>query len=553
MPLLTVEKFIGGLHSPDVTSDIQQDPTDATDILNVEYYPRGTISKREGYVSYNLSSSPITGVMSIFPWRDADFTNTNLVYTSTSGANVSADVYTLSLSGDTVLLTKVFSAQCYPASAWSPKLSADEIHVASYGGSAVAVAGGSDCPLVYASSPGSAVVWSGIPSGAKHIAAWGQYLFLGNLYSATTRKRSRIRWNSSGDMDNWPTTYYIDLDPDDGDEITGMRALGDYLVVFKKNKIFIVYWQGGALLFRELRRSSTVGCISGRTIIEKDQKLYFLGDDGFYSFDGTNLVELSKKIKDKVYEIDPSVPWLHHAEIYESHRQIWFGVSKYADGQQYLQSYQRYANRIYVYDWELENWTMYDIPSTAFANVLLGTEYYWYDLTETYASNTRTIGSYTGAESPIFLIGHANYTDSSRKSCLSKFGGSSSDISTTAIDAYWQSIWFDLGDPTINKRYTRWTILANQESTSTAISLTAQLHEDFKSTTYLLDDGTSSSHTVYLTGSSSYNTNNPLEQRIDTSRTCRAFQVKIRNNIANEKFTVHKMVVDGMTKGRTKV
>jgi hypothetical protein len=554
MPLITIEKFVGGWHSSNVTSDIQQDPTDATDLLNVEYYPRGTISKRGGYVSYDMSSNPLTGVMNIFPWKDNNFSNTNLVYTSTSGANVSGDVYTLTISASTATVSKVFSAVSHPASSWSPKLSADEVHVASYGGSAIAVAGGSDCPLVFATSPGCAVIWSGVPSGSKYVVAWGQYLFVANLLVGATRNRSRIRWNTNGDMANWPSTYYIDLDPDDGDEITGMRALGDYLVVFKRNKIFVIYWQGGALLFKELRRSATVGCVAGRTIVEKDQKLYFLADDGFYSFDGTNTTELSKKIKDKVLDIDFSVPWLHHSEVYESHRQIWFGVRhKMVAGEEALQDYQKSANRVFVYDWELDNWTIYDIQASTFANIMTSAEKYWYDLIENYSSNTNTIGSYTGAESPIFLLGHSNYTNSVKKSCISEFTNSTVDITSTPINAYWTSIWFDLGDPTINKRYTRWTILANQESTIDAVALTAQLYEDFKPTSYTLDDGSTSTHTVYLTGTSSWEDNNPLECRIDTSRTVRAFQVKLSNNIANQKFTVHKMVVDGMAKGRTKV
>ena len=553
-PLETIENFNTGWASSGVVGHLTFPPDAAYDVKNIEWHPRGAMSKREGFLSYNLSSTPISGVMNLYPWKDKNGTDITFAFTTTSSGNLSADVYSLALTaGSTTALTaqKLLSAESYAnrANLWNPNISADEVHVTSYGGSAIAVAGGAGPPLMCSGVNTSAVPATSIfYSGAKYIEAWGNYLFLGNIIEDGVRQRSRIRWNlGAGSVwlsaTSWPASYYIDVDADDGDEITGMKLLKDFLVIFKRHKIFLVWYTGDATIFTYRRQSADIGCMAGRSIIQKGEYLYFLGDHGFYRFDSESPVEISQKIKDQVIDnISHSLPSLCSSEVYDLHRQIWFAVNytPFDDASESSDSIRR-ANAIFVYDYELKNWTLYDIRASSMANCILD----------------------TSTDAQELILGHFLQTDTARKSCISRFGEQTSDIFQNPIASHWVSKWLMAQDPNMNKRVLRTTIIADQEGVQTDnYSLNWELREDWKATKYNFIDATAASGTVYLTGSStslsgetveSNRTNYPMEIRIDNSRTLRAWQLKLSNSISGHPWTIHKIIFDGMMKGRTKV
>lgn len=554
-PLEQITSFKEGLVSKDTISTMMLDESAALDILNVEYHPRGSISKREGFRSYTMSSggsNPLSGIMKIYPWIDASNTDQTLVYTTSSSGNLSADLYAVALSGtpssNVLTAQKCLSAHKYAADQWSPNISADEIHIASYAGSAIAVAGGEGPPLVFsgAGSAMPAATWQ--YSGAKHIEAWGNYLFMGNFIDTGIRNRSRLQWNLGAGsvwdgVTSWPASYYIDVDADDGDEITGLKLLREYLCVFKRSKIFLVWYTGDANIFTFRRQVSDVGCIAGNSIVQKGEYIYFLSEKGFYRFDGESATEISTKIKHYITNhVSKSLVSVCNSEVYDLHRQVWFSVNytPFDDATENSDALRR-ANAIFVYDYEMKNWTLYDIKASALANCMLNQTTKKADL----------------------VIGHTIQTDNDRKACLSKFGDEeTSDIYNTAITSYWVSRWLDLKDPSRNKRLLRTVIYADQEGTETdSYELTWEMREDYKDTAF---SGVlaAMSGTVYLTGSTttlsgetiqSNRTGLPMELRLDMSRTLRTWQLKLSNDQAGQPWTVHKITFEGVQKGQTKV
>lgn len=83
----------------------------------------------------------------------------------------------------------------------------------------------------------------------------------------------------------------------DSDPITGIHAFQGALVVFKLHSIWSVTGNDRASIFiRKIH--SGVGCRSHFSIVERDNLIYFLGDRGFYAFDGVNEpVEISEPIR----------------------------------------------------------------------------------------------------------------------------------------------------------------------------------------------------------------------------------------------------------------
>lgn len=90
-------------------------------------------------------------------------------------------------------------------------------------------------------------------------------------------------------------TGFIDIYPNDGDAITGIRPLRGNLVVFKRHKIYQIL--GTSIRDFEVRDThSDVGCMAPMSIANVNNKLFFLSEKGVYYFDGQGTVRVSDNI-----------------------------------------------------------------------------------------------------------------------------------------------------------------------------------------------------------------------------------------------------------------
>jgi hypothetical protein len=85
------------------------------------------------------------------------------------------------------------------------------------------------------------------------------------------------------------------LDPEDGQVITGIGTIGPYLLVFKERKAFIITdTNTGA--YRNI--SDNIGCASHRSIVETDNGTFFLTEDqGIMITDGTSFDSISLPVR----------------------------------------------------------------------------------------------------------------------------------------------------------------------------------------------------------------------------------------------------------------
>ncbi len=343
------------------------------------------------------------------------------------------------------------------------------------------------------------------------------------------RSGSRLAWNAAADTTTWPSTSYIDLDLDDADEITAMTLLGEYLVVFKKKKIFIVYWVGGTLQFKESRRVSSVGCVGPNALVVYEGRVVFLSSEGVYAFDGTGVKELSGKIRPLFSDLNPS--YLHIAEAHRDpiKKQIWFCV---ATGSSTTK------NKIFVYDYELDNWTTFDLACSALSYLADETTKTYGDLDVYYYQETQTFDSYNVVGGDSFIIGFLNGK-------IHQYGNSADD-NGTAINSTWKGIWLDGGDPIINKRLIRLTLLISKKAEG---SLRLDLQEDWKNAAISdSNQSWSGTQTISMTG---VTTADLLEKRVDKTRQGRAFQIVLSGDSSGNPWSLHKMLLDILPKGRT--
>ena len=85
---------------------------------------------------------------------------------------------------------------------------------------------------------------------------------------------------------------------ENNDPITGMASFQERLVVFTANDIYALSGGASGTAYTALEKVvSGTGCISHQSITEAEGVLYFLSDDGVYSFDGNAATEITTPVR----------------------------------------------------------------------------------------------------------------------------------------------------------------------------------------------------------------------------------------------------------------
>jgi hypothetical protein len=105
---------------------------------------------------------------------------------------------------------------------------------------------------------------------------------------------------------------------DDNSPITGMMPLGEQMVVFKQDSIWIMAYTGlndyGLANYVPQRVVAGVGCVANASIQKIRGNLIFLAEDGIYAFDGTpNIEKLSDKVNHTIAQIPAGTRYLSAA------------------------------------------------------------------------------------------------------------------------------------------------------------------------------------------------------------------------------------------------
>ena len=509
---------------------------------DVEWLPKGGMTKRSGI--QRLNSTSVTGtpsVLQIYQWQTNAGSDVILAFMDQSACWSSSGVYVFNIASE------AGSSSFSPVSGdsalcvgWQPT-GLQQISCASFLGSAV---------FTYGDSLGSIQVYAGgtlgtdgmtgmkaSPSGCYCVETWGNFLLAANTSNGT----SRVEWcypgnpwanplsSGAGDATQWPSSYYLDLDPDDGDAIVAMKAFQDSIVVFKRYKMYQVNWVGGVNLFDYRRISTEIGCNGADALCEHEGKLWWLGPRGFYVWDGSQAPEdLSMAINPQIVNIDSSYAHNCFVRPYKKNNQIFVAIPTTSSTK---------FDVIYVYDYTLNSWTTFNISARCLALVRESTTKTFASFPTSYADWDETISSTSKRGADLIAIGYD-------AGLIKSYGVGTSDDGAD-IDAYWKSGWLDWDMPERNKRVTRITYLVSVQG-SVDYSLDVQMYKDWaweadtysKQSTISLYEATTVSDRI-------------VERRWDQSLYLRSLQLKLGTNLASEPFTVHKIVIDWVAKGRT--
>lgn len=166
-----------------------------------------------------------------------------------------------------------------------------------------------------------------------------------------------IKWSAPAPYHKvWPGLSEEDLMEDDNSPITGLKALGEHMIVFKQDSIWQLVDAGidgfGLQQFVPRRVVAGVGCVSNSSIVQVRGTLMFLAEDGVYAFDGTpNIRKLSDRIETTVRAIVPSKRTQCTAAKWKTRSLYMLAVPTQGDGTN---------DKILVYDYKNDAWWIWD-------------------------------------------------------------------------------------------------------------------------------------------------------------------------------------------------
>ena len=251
-------------------------PAECVDALNVTFTEAGAVKSRDGY-GILTAAEGTNRYDSLTPFYKSDGTRqlvagatTRLEAISTAGAIVA------SKTGQTA----------YPH------------FFARYGGPAgeyLFAANGADPLRKWDGSSWTEPSYTGTSPTGKFVAVtpWDNRMICANYGSGTAgANRNSIRFSDAGDPLTWGSTNYKDLNPGDGQQITGLAVWDNRVFIFKTQSIWVIWGTGtdstGNPTWDATARvvDTAVGCTSSKGIAVGRDGIYFITERGVYRTDG---------------------------------------------------------------------------------------------------------------------------------------------------------------------------------------------------------------------------------------------------------------------------
>lgn len=353
---------------------------------------------------------------------------------------------------------------------------------------------------------GSSVALSGIAGGgvaptinkSKWVNIFAGYTFLANMTSSSTLASSRVMWSTVGTVETWDAADFVDVDRDNGEEITGIEPLGDRLVIFKTGSIHIAIATGDAdIPFYFTKTPADTGCISGYSIQRIDNGLQFLSEDGYYYFDGNSAFKISDRITTTLNTFEKN-QYSKSVSCYQVSKNRYWGAFTLSGATTNSRAitFDSYNNAFSYYKG-------HNISAITIARVSGNERVYFGDYSGyVYRADTGT------NDSPLNV--------------------------STAIDFYFYTKWHDFGDLALQKQVPQCVVYYRIASTTVTFAYSYDLD---RTDQYTLSFSTSTSASVYGTatyGDGTYAAAGGNIRRIDLTGRGRLVRIKFANATLSE-------------------
>lgn len=190
---------------------------------------------------------------------------------------------------------------------------------------------------------------------ARHIGVTRDFVILGNVSDSATNVY-RVRWsaiNNPLDFSASAATLsdFQDL-PSEGGEVQKVLG-GETTVVLQERAVWRMQFVGSPLIFQFDRVHAAIGALVPQAAIRYQNFVYFLAQDGFYSFDGVTLKPIGLGRVDKFFFDDLSTTDIArvHAAIDPPNKLVlWAYPSNDATGGN--------PDKLLAYSWAFNRWVL---------------------------------------------------------------------------------------------------------------------------------------------------------------------------------------------------
>ena len=189
---------------------------------------------------------------------------------------------------------------------------------------------------------------AGTPPKARYIAAYGDFVLIGN----TAANANGVRWSGINDSEEWTigTAQSDKQDLPDGGAVTGL-AVSDAVYIFQESKIRRMLYTGGGTIMQFDVVEQERGLIAPDSLCSLGRVHFYLSEDGFYLFDGVSSTQIGYDKVDATFRADSDRDSYHRisAAVDPINKLVgWLYPSKQAIAAQ--------PDTLLIYNWANQRW-----------------------------------------------------------------------------------------------------------------------------------------------------------------------------------------------------
>ena len=183
---------------------------------------------------------------------------------------------------------------------------------------------------------------------AKYVTVVRDFVVAANLDSGTNS--NKVQWSNINDETNWTAGAASQSDYQiipDGGNITGITG-GETGLILLERAVVRMSYIGSPLFFQFDTIARGLGCVNGSSIAKYGNLTFFLGEEGFYSCDGTTVTPIGNEKVDRWFyaNANPSQLDTMSATVDPFRKVVvWNFVNNFADRQ------------LLVYNWQVQKWS----------------------------------------------------------------------------------------------------------------------------------------------------------------------------------------------------
>lgn len=325
--------FSSGVMCPGAVGDAMIPLTAVSEAVNVNFNTIGSITSREGITS--IGTGLPSSILGLYEFRDGGSgTNNQLIAVSGTAAYY--------LSGST------WTSKRTSLTASSPARFTTFLDY-------VWMVNGTEATAIWSGAAGDSFVTTGNAADAPT----GQYIetFRNRVWiTGNTSRPDRLYYSSIPSTDatpvvSWTTADdWVDISPNDGDNITGIKRSSNTLLVFKRNHIYKVF----SIDSIAPDPKAYVGTYSNESIVSCMDSVYFHHPSGIYRLNDNGLSKISDPVKDFLDNM--AISYYDDVCGWTDNKCIYFCIGDVTTNGV------TYSHVVLVYNIATQAWTVYSYP-----------------------------------------------------------------------------------------------------------------------------------------------------------------------------------------------